>query len=100
MPRYGDEDLGTFFAEMAIEVVWPDTGLRGPGILDEGGEQHDFPSQRSEVIVIEPSVLVMTKDFPGLRKNDLIVVEEASRRVSKAIPEGDGRTTRIYFREA
>lgn len=98
MARFGDDDLDTFFDEMAVDVHWPDAGLRGRGIVDEGGDQHDFPSQRSEVIVSEPSVLVLTRDFPGIRKNTTIIVDGEEVIVSKATLEGDGRTTRISFR--
>lgn len=98
MARFGDEDLDTFFEEMSVVVVWPDAQIRDKGIRDEGTESRDFASQRSEVIVGEQSLLILTQRFPGLKKNDELIVDGETVRASRIELEADGRTSRVYFR--
>jgi hypothetical protein len=98
MANFGDGDLGTFFEEMSCVVVWPDAQIQGKGIRDEGTVSYDFSSQRSEVIVGEQSLLVLTSMFPGLKKNDEIVVAGETVRVSRIEREADGGTSRAFFR--
>lgn len=98
MAQFGDEDLDTFLDEMGVVVVWPDAQITGKGIKDEGSDLHSFSNQKSEVLVIEASVLVLTQKFPGLRKNHQLLVDGEPVWVNRAEPEADGRFSRVYFR--
>lgn len=95
---FGDDDLDTFFADFSVVVAWPARSLTGTGIYDTQTETHDFASQRSEVQVGVLSLLVKTGMFPGLKKNDILVVDEVAHYVSKVDMEADGRTSRIALR--
>lgn len=96
---FGDNDLDTFFEDFGVIVLWPSKSISGVGILDQSTESHDFSSQRSEVQVSVTSILLQTQKFPGLKKNDTLVVDGASFYVSQYDKEADGRTSRAQLRE-
>jgi hypothetical protein len=95
---FGDADLDTFFADFSVVVAWPAQGITGTGIYDTQTETHDFATQRSEVQVGVLSLLVKTGMFPGLKKNDPLMVDGVLHYVSKVDLEADGRTSRIALR--
>jgi len=95
---FGDDDLGTFFADFGVTVLWPSKQITDMGILDVSTESHDFASQRSEVQVGVISVLLQTHKFPGLKKNDTLIVDGTSYFVSQYDKEADGRGSRAHLR--
>ena len=96
--NFGDDDLGTFFEDFQVAVIWPSKAITGAGILDVATETHDFTSQRSEVTVGVISVLLQTNQFPGLKKNDSITVDGTVYYISQIDKEADGRTSRAHLR--
>jgi len=114
---FGDEDITTFFEDFGVPVYhtgcpggyvlpgYADPGvfLDGTvGILDMATEDHDFPSQRSEVRVGISSVLLIVAAFTIAlpKKNDPINVDGTNYFVNSAHLEGDGRTIRCSLRKA
>jgi len=95
---FGDEDLGTFFEDFEVVVLWPSKAITGSGILDVSTETHDFNSQRSEVMVGITSLLFRSDIFPGLKKNDQLIVDGIPHFVSQVDKEADGRTSRAHLR--
>lgn len=96
---FGDADLGTFFGEFSVPVTHGTTTT--VGVLDESTEDHQFPSQRSEVTTGESSMLVQRHAFTVLpKRNDPITVDGGNYYVNRTSIEADGRTMRIWMRKA
>ena len=95
---FGDNDLDTFFDDFGVVVLWPSKAITDVGILDQSTESHDFASQRSEVQVGVVSVLLKTNKFPGLKKNDTLIIDGTSYFVSQYDKEADGRNSRAHLR--
>jgi hypothetical protein len=98
---FGDGDLDTFFDDFGVEIVFGGVTPNPKGILDQSTEDHTFPSQRSEVTVSVASVLILRHKFPvPPKRNDPITVDGVARYVNYTNIEADGRTMRVWLRDA
>ena len=92
---FGDSDLPTLFADMAIAVTVGATS--GKGFLDEADEILVQDAGRGEVVVLVTTLTVRTADFPQLAIDQTVAIGSRNFTVRQRQRMGDGALTKLLL---
>lgn len=92
---FGDSDLPTLLADMAIAVSVG--GTSGVGLLDEADEILVQDADRGEVVVLMTTLTVRTTDFPSAAIDQAVVIGSRNFTVRQRQRIGDGALTKLLL---
>ena len=93
-----NQDIPAMLADFGVLVVFG--AYSAKGIFDQTTKAESFGSEQADVLVLGPSVVVKADAFPGLKVGSALTVNGAAYAVRDRLAASDGKTIRIFLRNA
>lgn len=92
---FGDVDLPTLLADMAIPVTI--NSVAGIGLLDESDEVFTQDGARGDVTVLVTTLTVRTTDFPNVAIGQAVAIGAHNFTIRERLRVGDGALTKLLL---